>query len=227
MNILAFDTALGRGAVGVFRNGEPVSSLIEHDQRTLAERLVPMIEQALVDAAMTYADLDRIGVTVGPGTFTGLRIGVATARGLMLATAVPAIGVSTLQALAATHAREANVGECLTVVHDARRGQVFIQSFSVVEGRAAPCTAAVACDLQDARAQLPSGAAVLIGSAAEEVAGLDSHRQTSVRWVPATADIELASLAREIMAATMTGEPPRPLYLRAPDARLPGGVAAA
>ena len=227
MNLLAFDTALGRGAVGVFRNGECVASVVENDQRTLAERLVPMIEQALLDANMTYADLDRIGVTIGPGTFTGLRIGVATARGLMLATGVPDFGITTLQALAASHADKAGAGECLTVVHDARRGQVFIQSFAVGSGRPVPLTAAVASDLPDAGSHLPSGVNVLVGSAAKMIAGLGFPSQTSVRWVPDCTEIDIAALAREVTNAALVEGPPRPMYLRAPDAKLPGGIAVA
>ena len=128
MNLLAFDTALGRGSVAVVVDGRVAAQRIEHEPRALAERLVPMIEETLEAAGESYQSMDRLAVTVGPGTFTGTRIGVATARGLGLATGLPVIGISTLEALAAA-VDAVDVGASIAAAIDARRGQVYLQIF--------------------------------------------------------------------------------------------------
>ena len=98
--ILAFDTSAGHCAAAVLRDGDIVIAKGEDMTRGQAERLVPLLEEVLAEAGLAWSDIDRIGVGVGPGNFTGIRISVATARGLALGLGVPAIGVTTFDAIA-------------------------------------------------------------------------------------------------------------------------------
>ncbi|GHF16224.1 tRNA (adenosine(37)-N6)-threonylcarbamoyltransferase complex dimerization subunit type 1 TsaB [Kordiimonas sediminis] len=106
-----------------------LASKSENLGRGHAERLLPMIEELLQAADKKYENLDRIAVVAGPGTFTGLRIGLSVARGLALALSVPAVGVSSLQALAAS----AKMSGTVHAILKGRGGQVFAQSFTCAE----------------------------------------------------------------------------------------------
>ena len=121
--ILSFDTSAAHCAVALVCGDEILGSQSEALLKGQAERLIPMLEEVLTGAGKSWGDLDLIGVGVGPGNFTGVRIAVSAARGLALSLGVPAVGVSVFEALAfGTKGR-------LTVSRDARRGMVFSQTF--------------------------------------------------------------------------------------------------
>src|ERR1700722_20702050 len=125
MNILALDTCLGACSVAVCDEDSALAAASEAMTRGHQERLAPMVREVMAKAGLDFAQLDRIGVTVGPGSFTGLRVGLAFAKGLALALDRPCIGVSVLEALGRAHARAGFVAACL----DAHRGQVYLQIF--------------------------------------------------------------------------------------------------
>lgn len=125
--ILAVDAALGPCSVAVLHSGEVVAFLEEITPQTQAKRLTLMIEEVLTAAAAPYACLDAIVSTVGPGTFTGLRIGLASARGIGFSTGKPVFGATTL--LTAALAAEAPP-ERFTVTLNAGKGEVYYQSFT-------------------------------------------------------------------------------------------------
>src|SRR5215475_11489625 len=101
MKLLAVDTALGACSVALLEDGNVLAHVFEPMDRGHAERLAPMVDQAMKHARVDFAALDRLAVTVGPGTFTGQRVGLAFMRGLRLVLKIPLIGVTTLEVMAA------------------------------------------------------------------------------------------------------------------------------
>ena len=124
MRLLAIDTAMAACSAAVLEEGAdlPRAAACVAMERGHAEALAPMVAEAMAKARLGFRDLDRIAVTIGPGTFTGVRIGLALARGLGLALAVPVIGIETLTAIAANEPAD---GLPLLVAADARREEVY------------------------------------------------------------------------------------------------------
>ena len=207
MIVLAIDTCLFACSVAVVDGERVLARRVEPMSRGHQERLAPLVQEAMVEAGLGFDRLDRIGVTVGPGSFTGLRVGLAFAKGLAAALAIPAVGVGSLEALA-----EPERGNVVAVL-DAKRGQVYLQAFS--DG--VPVSAPDALPIETAAARLAEFAPdTLIGTGAALLADV----RPGVRVVPADVTDPVA-VAR--LAAGRSPVPPRPLYLRAPDAKLPGG----
>jgi tRNA threonylcarbamoyladenosine biosynthesis protein TsaB len=216
--VLAFDCA-GRGcAVAVRAGSRLLARRREAMERGQAGRLVPMIASVLDEAGMKASALDLIAVTTGPGGFTGIRIGLATARGLALATGKPAIGISNFDAIAAAVPPSARRGRSLIVALDSKRAEFFLQAFG-------ESGTVLGAGRQVAPAQLqsflPPGALILAGDAAALLAPLLAGRD-----VVRAQDAELpdpALIAR--LALSRFGAeplpPPLPLYLRPPDTTLP------
>lgn len=221
MRVLAFDTSLGGGSVALVAGGVCLARADEDRPRALVERLLPMIEQVLAEAGLRYADLDLIATTVGPGTFAGLRIGVAVARGLGVATGVKVAGVTSLEALAHAAMGMAPEGGAVVAAIDGRRGQLYVQSFracAVLE----PVSEPAAVDLGDLAGQLPRGRGVVVGSGAAVAASA----APGLLPLPGYDIIDAVHVAAIAASRPPPSAPPRPLYLRAPDAKLPGGLVA-
>jgi tRNA threonylcarbamoyladenosine biosynthesis protein TsaB len=213
MIVLGLDTALGACSAAVTRDGVALAALSEPMMRGHQERLAGMARDAMAQAGVAFPELDRVGVTVGPGSFTGLRVGLAFAKGLGLALERPCIGVGTLEALAAS-----DLGPGLTAaVIDAKRGQAYLQLFD----GAVPLMAPDVLPLEVAAARLAElwrgGPLRLVGPGAALLAGVAPGVEIAERAAPDP----LALCA--LIAARPAGVPARPLYLRAPDAKLPGG----
>ena len=216
MKVLAIDTALGACAAAVLdsRAGAMLASESEGMTRGHAEVLMPLIARVMDAGRCEFAELDRIAVTVGPGSFTGLRVGIAAARAIALAAGKPAIGLSTLSALAAPHVA-ARSDHIILAAIDARNEQVYFQVF------APNGTTIVTPRLDRARAAVvavPSGPTVITGSAAELVAAHWPSRAAPPR-VEVRAAPDIGWVARLGAAAQDERAPPKPLYLRRPDAR--------
>jgi tRNA threonylcarbamoyladenosine biosynthesis protein TsaB len=147
VKLLAFDTATPSTVVGA-RHGERHAEL-RHDPAAgerpgHATRLLGLVDEALAAVGLELSDLDRLGVGVGPGSFTGLRIGIATARALAQSAGVPLAGVSTLSALAAGAAADGEAQPTVLAVIDAGRGEGFAAAFR--DGRPLAAPAALAPD---------------------------------------------------------------------------------
>jgi len=209
MRMLAIDTALENCSVGVVRPGSAPVLMTETIGRGHAERLFGMIEAAMAEAGLAFSALDRIAVTIGPGSFTGLRVGIAAARGLALVTGCPVVGVGTL-AVIAERARGIAGPVPVLAVLDARRGEIYAQLF---RENGEPATAPAA-DPPASFAALVTPATMLAGSGAALVAAA-----TAARIVHAESAPDIGALVRLGLAAPAPAGPPRPLYLRPPDAK--------
>jgi tRNA threonylcarbamoyl adenosine modification protein YeaZ len=217
MRILAVDTALDACAAAVLdtERRDLVASETQPMTRGHAEALMPMVARVMDAARLEFADIDRIAVTIGPGSFTGVRVGIAAARGIALAAGKPAIGLTTLAAFTAPHVAAGFAGTVVPVI-DARHGQVYLQVFGP-GGRAvmAPRLAALREAVEAARTRAP---ALITGSAANLVAAEWPADEPSPKLVAASAP-EIAWVARLGAAAQEDRALPKPLYLRPPDAR--------
>ena len=208
MIVLGLDTCLSSCSVAVLDGERVLASAREVMARGHQERLAPMARQVMAQAGVAFDQLQRIAVTVGPGSFTGLRVGIAFAKGLAAALDLPTVGIGSLEALAC------QAGGLVFAIVDARRGQVYVQGFE--DGRALMAPDAVTAETAAARiAELSMGRPfTLVGSGAVLLA--DLARGAAVIAAEG-AD------ARDVARLAMTREPwpLKPLYLRAPDARLP------
>ena len=220
MIILSVDTALGACSAALLSDGRVLAH--EHCEmaRGHAEALAPMVEALMRRAGCAFSDVDRIGVTTGPGTFAGQRVGLAFARALALALKKPAIGVTTLDAMAAEALRRSGAPSWAIAAADAKRGEIYLgarnRSGSLLEPVLVPLLEAPARLTSFARDNGP--AVSLAGTATEALAPLLSGLALSdslVRQPDAIFVAELATIAP-------AGPPPKPLYLRPPDAKLPG-----
>ncbi|MGV3551241.1 tRNA (adenosine(37)-N6)-threonylcarbamoyltransferase complex dimerization subunit type 1 TsaB [Rhizobium sp.] len=128
--ILVIDTSGPVCAAGIYDSGkgEIVASKSEMLGKGHAERLMPMIDEVLKDAGLALQDMSRIGVTIGPGSFTGIRVGVAAARGFALSLSIPAVGVTTLQVVA-EQVLEIDPPAPVVAMIDAGRAEIFAQAF--------------------------------------------------------------------------------------------------
>jgi len=219
MNILAFDTALSAGSVALVSNGAVLATCDEPNAKSLAERLVPMVDKVLAEAGKAYTDLDRIAVTVGPGTFTGMRIGVATARAMSLAADVPLVGASTLEVMARQVANDHPSATDIHICFDARRKEVYCQSFRPLgESDVAPLSEPVACSYEVASGLLSGTSGVAAGNGVGLV-----ETPATIQVLEGYTRLDACVLAGMAAARPMPDSVPEPLYLRAPDAKLPGG----
>jgi len=219
MRLLVIDTALGACTAAVFEGGLALAVRFEPMTKGHQERLGGLVRDVMAQAGDGFESLDRIGVTVGPGSFTGLRVGLAFAQGLGAALDRPVVGISALDALAAS--LEEATGPVAALI-DARRGQVYARLFT--SGAALGPDEALSLE-EAARRVADTGPDVaLVGNGAAVLAEAFSDLKF------ANIDDRVApspeALARLAAAADPATHPPRPLYLRAPDAtppsRLPG-----
>jgi tRNA threonylcarbamoyladenosine biosynthesis protein TsaB len=219
MRILAVDTALGACSVAMLDGSQIRAHRIALMDRGHAEALAPMVEAAMGEAGIGFAQLDRLAVTTGPGTFTGQRVGLAFMRGLRVALKKPLAGITTLEAMAAAAMDETGLSVA-AALHDARRGEVYAYAGSregeIVSLRVAPFGEAVQAIFSAMRETPLAFAGTAAEAAARDYEKLGgSARLSTVRQPDALWVARLAGLRPE------PAEIPRPLYLRAPDARLP------
>jgi len=217
MRVLAIDTALEACSAAVLDS--ETAAIAAHESRPMvrghAEALIPMIARVLDRARLTFSEIDRIAVTTGPGSFTGLRVGISAARGLALASGKPAVGLSTLAAFAAPFIA-ANDALPVVAVIDARHDHVYLQVFgpggrTIVAPRLVP--------LREALRVATIGAPRLIGTAAKMFAAMWPAGERPPSAIEQRQAPEIDWVARLGAAAAESAVPPKPLYLRAPDAQ--------
>ena len=211
--LLAVDTALGACSVAVLSGEKILAHIFEEMPRGHAERLAPMVEEAMRAAGIAFSELDRLAVTSGPGTFTGQRVGLAFMRGLRIALKKPLTGVTTLEAMAA-----ASLAPRAAAIHDAKREEAYLSLWDRGETVLEPEVLSFADAVEKIHA---FGSCALTGTGAPAAAAslgeqftLTGIRQPDALWV-----------ARLALMRPISNEAPAPLYLRAPDAKLPNAPA--
>ena len=211
MIVLAIDTAGVDCAAAVYNSATDtvLARVTETIGRGHAERLMAMIEEAVTAAGLSLADIEKIGVTVGPGSFTGIRVGVAAARGLALALGIECVGVCTLEVLACT---VPDSDAPVLAAINAHREEVYVQAFQ--KGLALDEPALVT--LEDFVSRAAVAGTQVIGSAAALIA--DPEAVTESDHYP----IEIVA---RISATTKAQGKAKPLYLRGPDAKPQTGFA--
>jgi tRNA threonylcarbamoyladenosine biosynthesis protein TsaB len=202
--ILVIDTCLAACQVGIVHAGRLAAGASEPMERGHQERLAPMAAEVMAGAGLGFPDIGKIAVTLGPGSFTGLRVGLSFAKGLHVATGAPLAGIGTLAALAASA-----VGVAAGVI-DARRGLVYFQAFEDGRPLGEPDIAPIA---EAAETLRPLERLTLVGPGAALLADALPRAEILGRAAP-----DLAALAGLAERAAPAADP-RPLYLRAPDAR--------
>lgn len=221
MKILALDTASSWCAAAIYdaQSDLVLAQVSENIGKGHAELLMDYIATALDEAGIAMNGIDRVAVNIGPGSFTGVRIGVSAARGFALALGRPAIGVSAFQVLA-FEAAQAHPARPVLVLLDAHRGEIYAQAFAG-DGTAQADPVVVSRDEAIALARAQSTQTVLAGSAANAVNEALSGIFTVAR---SEATGHIGTYAR-LAARHGPGEAPRPRYIRAPDAKPQTGFA--
>jgi tRNA threonylcarbamoyl adenosine modification protein YeaZ len=216
MRVLAIDTALEACSAAVLdtENGQVASESLPM-VRGHAEALIPLIGRVMAQAQTPFSALDRIAVTTGPGSFTGLRVGIAAARGIALAAAKPVIGLTTLAAYAAPYIAHDDK-TAVVVAIDARHQHVYLQIFGP-GGRTlvAPRIASIA----DAVRAASTGQVRIVGTGANMLAAAWPARDTMPALVEDRRAPDIVWVGRLAVAADEGASDPKPLYLRAPDAQ--------
>jgi tRNA threonylcarbamoyl adenosine modification protein YeaZ len=225
MLVLAIDTALDQCAAAVLDTETKTLRAEEclTMKRGHAEALMPLIGRVMGKFGSGFDALDRIAVTTGPGSFTGLRVGISAARGLALAAGKPVVGVTTLSAYAAPFLSE-NAEHPIIVAIDARHDHIYCQVFS---GNGATLIKAAVVSIDDALRASRFGSPRLAGNAAQTLADRWPGHAAPPVVVDARPGPDISWVAWVGAAASPTTAPPRPYYLRAPDAKPKAGAVAA
>jgi tRNA threonylcarbamoyladenosine biosynthesis protein TsaB len=222
MRVLAIDTALAACSAAVLDTAQGHahgSGLLARESvpmaRGHAEALMPLVARVVKSSGVAFSDLERIVVTTGPGSFTGLRVGIAAARGLGLATSIPVVGVTTLSAYAAPYLAEDDQLPVIVAI-DARHQHVYLQVFgaggrTLIAPRLAPLNEAIRAATEAPARIVGSGARAVAEGMAKTVPRpitVDPSDAPDIGWVA-----QIGAAVPEAQA------PPKPQYLRAPDAQ--------
>jgi tRNA threonylcarbamoyl adenosine modification protein YeaZ/ribosomal-protein-alanine acetyltransferase len=209
MLILALDTSMAACSVCVYDAGPGLVLASRHEfmDRGQAEALAPMVQETVASAGVAFKDLARIAVTTGPGTFTGVRIGLAMARGLGVALNIPMTGITSLAAIACNE----TAGDLpIVVAVDARAGEIYFAAFDQYGHE---ITAPVIVTLAEAQKLMPSRPVRTLGTAADLLRD-KNHVRSDAGDLPVAANFVKFAASIPISAA-----PPEPLYLRPPDVK--------
>ena len=215
MLVLAIDTSTSACSAALWRDGAILAHGLRDMARGQSEALIPMVAEVMAEAGLGFEALDLLAVTVGPGAFTGLRIGLAAARGLALASGLPLAGVSTSLAVAAGVPLAERVGRVIVVAVDSRRDEAWVQAF---DETLTPLGEVEALLPEQAAARF-TGPVVLAGDAAMRL--LPLMPQAVMANSPGWPDAALVAPLAAALWAKGDALAPEPLYLRPPDVTLP------
>lgn len=216
MRILAVDTALGLCSAAVMdtATGHMIARESLMMDRGHAEALMPLIDRVMAQVPGGFSSLSRVATTVGPGSFTGLRVGLSAARAVALATSLPIVGITTLSAFIAPFLSDGNEKSVASVI-DARHQHVYLQ-ISAGDGRilVPPCIIAQS----EAEALILASKARIVGSAPSLFANLAQKSSSLVVCESDQPGPDSEWIARLGAFANPDDARPVPLYLRPPDA---------
>ncbi len=212
LTILALDAAGAACSAALWRDGRVAAYRRRPMQRGHAEALMPLLLEVLAEAGIGFADLGQIAVGVGPGSFTGIRIALAAARGVGLAAKLPVLGVDSFSAVAAALPEPPRPGESLLVVIDSKREALFGQYYD--ESRT-PLGEPHVLKPEALLAHRPPGPLLIAGDGAHLLPAA-----AAARIADGDQAVDAIAIAR-LAAAGKALRQPRPLYLRAPDVTLP------
>jgi len=221
--LLAIDAAGRTCSAAVWSGGRLRASRLERLDRGQSERLLPLAALVMAEAGESFARLDAIAVTLGPGGFTGVRIGLAAAEGLALAWDLPILGLSSFAVAAGAVDPAERAGANLLLLLDAKRAEVYAEALDPAGALLlGPALVAPALLAERLAAGQQGGGWLLAGDAVDQaLPALD--RLPGIRRAAAPAEPEAAILAR--LAARLplppAGQRPVPLYLREPDTTRP------
>ena len=219
---LALETSADVCAAALVADGETLGVRQVEMSRGHAEALVPMVQDLSKNAGVALTALDLIGVTRGPGSFTGVRTGLAAARGFAIASGAPAVGVSSLQAIAQAAARASPARCPILCVLDTRRADYFAQTFDPA-GKALGEPELM--DAEDLFILIGSRQPILAGNAVPRLLLSYDGDPDTVQQVPGVYNpnpVDVAAIAETILSEIgLTQDTLAPLYLRAPEAKLP------
>ena len=216
MLILAIDTALDACSAAVLDidAGRTIAQESRAMNRGHAEALMPLIARVMAASGAAFTELDRIAVTTGPGSFTGLRVGLSAARGIALAAGKPVVGLTTLTAYAAPIVAENSEHPIISAI-DARHDHVY---FQVIRGDGSPLIRPKLAPIEEALAAARFGPPHLVGNAAKILADRWPAQAPAPIAIDAQPAPDIAWVAWVGAAISPDTAPARPFYLRAPDA---------
>src|SRR5215469_16542304 len=214
MNILALDTSMGACSAAMLRAGSTTRGLFAREAlmaRGHAEALMPMIAEVMEEAGLDFAALDLIAATTGPGSFTGVRIAVAAARGLALATSAKLYGIDSLTVMARSARSTEIVGDApFAVAADARRGMLYLGLYDDAGGKLG---GPLLVSPEDAVSLLPEDLYTAVGNGAALLAEAAAQRGGRVQIALPELQPSAASLAEIALESGETVPTLRPLYL--------------
>jgi tRNA threonylcarbamoyladenosine biosynthesis protein TsaB len=216
MKILSIDTTHGDSSVALLSDGEIIAHITDSDENKQAERLLPIIEQVLTEAGAAYSGLSAVAVNVGPGSFTGVRIGMAAAQGLNLVHKMPLIAVTSFESVAYQSKKTENK----LVVLDAKRGQVYCQMF------ANTVSEPVLIEYNDILKVISGDNFIISGNGGNYITDIISNNkiQFLVENPDAASEaISIAYVAAQKFAKKDYSDDIYPLYIRNPDAKIAPG----
>lgn len=226
MRIIAIDSATSCGGIAILEDHQILASLVLNVKKTHSERLLKNIDYLLKECDLQIGDMDVVAVSIGPGSFTGIRIGMACAKGLAYSTGKPLVGVSLLEALAL---RNAERGILICPVLDARRNEIFGAAYKrdeetrkmteILPGRAEPLEKFLE-NIKE-KALFCGDGAMKFKDVIEKVSGERAIFAPANRNLPSAVEIAMLGLERLSLGETDDIKALSPLYLRAHDARLP------
>jgi tRNA threonylcarbamoyladenosine biosynthesis protein TsaB len=213
MRVLAIETSTRRGSVALVESGRVVAAAAHERPNAHAEAMLPLLDELLASSGWAKSSLDRLGVGVGPGSFTGIRVGIALGQGIGLALGRPVYGVGSLEAMAFAVPAEHAGARCPLV--DARRGEVFVAVYGVDGDEREPPRAVAHDQVLSELALLAPGPRVVIGEMAVRL-GIPELLQADACDLPHATSVALIAAT---LGETRIGAEPR--YVRDAGALLP------